>query len=295
MAALLTMGVQTLSAQGVYNFSAKDDAGNDVPPRTLISGDLTMQVAPQQGGKILSLKYKDQELISQLTRPEAFGSTFWTSPQKEWNWPPVPQFDKMPYEVDDADGRLILTGQVSERLGFRIRKEFVADTKNGDILVTYTIINETDQPKKVAPWEITRVPNDGGLIFFDAPLAGITPAGLMNFEEKYGAVWYTLDETNANRKINADGEGWLAYAYNGLVLLKQFTNLKPSEPAPDEAEIQVYVNRGKAHVELESQGAYTELQPHGQLSWTVRWSVLPFSGKTEPSKALLRQVKKALK
>ena len=295
MAALLTMGVQTLSAQGVYNFSVKDDAGNDVPPRTLISGDLTMQVAPQQGGKILSLKYKDQELISQLTRPEAFGSTFWTSPQKEWNWPPVPQFDKMPYEVDDADGRLILTGQVSERLGFRIRKEFVADTKNGDILVTYTIINETDQPKKVAPWEITRVTNDGGLIFFDAPLAGITPAGLMNFEEKYGAVWYTLDETNANRKINADGEGWLAYAYNGLVLLKQFTNLKPSEPAPDEAEIQVYVNRGKAHVELESQGAYTELQPHGQLSWTVRWSVLPFSGKAEPSKALLRQVKKTLK
>ena len=258
------------------------------------SGDVTMLIAPQQGGKIMSFKYKDQELISQLTRPETFGSTFWTSPQKEWNWPPVPEFDKMPYEVDDADGKLVMTSQVSARLGYRIRKAFVADPKNNDILVTYSILNETDETKSVAPWEITRVPNDGGLVFFKAPLSSVTPAGLMPFVEKYGAVWYTFDEANANRKINADGEGWMAYAYNGLLLLKQFKNLKPTEFAPGEAEIQVYVNRGKNYVELESQGAYSVIPPHGRIDWTVRWTVLPLTVKAEPSKALLRQVKKAL-
>ena len=52
-------------------------------------GDVTMTINPEKGAKIMSLKYQDQEVISQLRWPESFGSTFWTSPQKEWNWPPV--------------------------------------------------------------------------------------------------------------------------------------------------------------------------------------------------------------
>lgn len=65
----------------------------------------------------------------------------------------------------------------------------------------------------MAPWEITRVQNDNGLIFFDADVNKITPAGLMNFKAEYGGVWYQTDVTNANRKVNANGKGWLAY-YN---------------------------------------------------------------------------------
>ncbi|MBR2771956.1 MAG: hypothetical protein IKD78_08100 [Bacteroidales bacterium] len=61
-------------------------------------GDLSMTINGAGGGKILSFKYKDTEVISQSTFPESFGSTFWTSPQKEWNWPPVQEFDKQPYE-----------------------------------------------------------------------------------------------------------------------------------------------------------------------------------------------------
>jgi len=117
----------------------------------------------------------------------------------------------------------------------------------------------------------------------------------MNFKEAYGAAWYQTDETNENRKINADGKGWLAYCANGLLLVKQFEDLDASQPAPDEAEIQVYVNRGKAHIELESQGAYTTLKPQEQLSWTVRWYLQPCSQVSEPSEALMQQVRKLLK
>jgi hypothetical protein len=221
---------------------------------------------------------------------EAFGSTFWTSPQKEWNWPPVPEFDKQPYTLEEKDGHLIMTSGVNGRLGYRIRKDFSADAKDNAIVITYSIINESNQERQVAPWEITRVFNDGGLIFFDAPLDGITPAGLMDFKAEYGAVWYKTDETNENRKINADGKGWLAYANKGLLMIKKFDDLKPNQPAPDEAEVQVYVNRGKAHIELESQGAYTTLKPQEQLNWTVRWYLLPYEGETIPSKQLLKKV-----
>ena len=276
-------------------FQQLDEFRDRQSSRQLTVGDVTMTIYPTKGGKIMSLKYKDQEAISQLTMPEAFGSTFWTSPQKEWNWPPVPEFDKQPYTLEESDGKLIMTSGINAKLGYRIRKVFSTDEKDGAIIVTYSIINESNEARQVAPWEITRVTNDGGLIFFDAPLDGITPAGLMDFKAEYGAVWYKTDETNENRKINADGKGWLAYANKGLLMVKKFDDLKPGQPAPDEAEIQVYVNRGKTYIELESQGTYTTLKPKEELNWTVRWYLVPFEGETVPSKQLLKVVQQITK
>ena len=159
-------------------------------------------------------------------------------------------------------------------------------------IIQYTIINESSETRKVATWEITRVPNEGGLIFFEAPVDSIWPAGLMNFQQAFEAAWYQPDEASENRKVNADGQGWLAYCSNGLLLVKRFEDLNPSQPAPNEAEIQVYVNRGKTYIELESQGAYTTLQPNGQLTWTVRWYLQPCDAEPQPSASLLQQAKK---
>lgn len=261
---------------------------------SLKCGNATMTIDGARGGKILSFKYGDQEAISQLKWPEAFGSTFWTSPQKEWYWPPVPEYDKKPYQVEEANGVLKMTSEVSDKLKYRIIKEFKTDEQHQAIVVTYSIVNESDEVRKVAPWEITRVQNEGGLIFFVAPVEGITPAGLMNFKDAFGAAWYQADETSENRKINADGKGWLAYCCNGLLLVKCFDDLDSSQPAPDEAEIQVYVNRGKTYIELESQGTYTTLQPKEKLSWIVCWYLQPCEGTPTPSEALLQQVRHIL-
>ena len=256
-------------------------------------GDLFMTINAGGGGKILSFKYKDVEVISQSTFPESFGSTFWTSPQKEWSWPPVQEFDKQPYTVEEKGNSLVMTSNVSARLKYKIRKEFSVDAKSNAIVVTYSIINDSGETRKVAPWEITRVPNEG-LIFFDAPTDQITPADLMPFKSEFGISWYQTDEANQNRKINADGKGWLAYLNNGLLMVKKFQDLNASQPAPEEAEIQVYVNRGKSYIELESQGAYTELKAGESLDWTVKWFLTPYEGAA-PSKALLKKVKKLVK
>lgn len=284
----VTIGCGIASAQTT-------DAQSDMKGKYVLkTGETTMMIDAAKGGKILSFKYGDQEIISQLKWPEAFGSTFWTSPQKEWYWPPVPEYDKKPYtveEVNEVNGVLTMTSEVSERLKYRIRKTFATDEKDHAIVITYYIINESNETRKVAPWEITRVTNNGGLIFFDAPADSIWPAGLMNYKEAYGVSWYQTDEANENRKTNADGQGWLAYCSNGLLLVKQFENLAPSQPAPDEAEIQVYVNRGKAHIELESQGAYTTLKPQEQVCWIVRWYLQPYDGEAVPSEALVKKVR----
>lgn len=255
---------------------------------TLRVDDATMTVDPARGGKILSLKYQEQEVLSQSRFPESFGSTFWTSPQKEWNWPPVAEFDKQPYEVVQcADGRLTISSPVSERLGMSVGKDFAIDASNHAFVITYSIRNEGTEARSVAPWEITRVTNTGGLIFF-APTDSIWPAGLMDFQLSDGAAWYETDEAPRNRKVNADGSGWLAYCADGLLLVKKFQDLQPEQPAPGEAEVQVYVNRGKTYIELESQGAYTLLQPGESLSWTVRWYLLPVDKNLSRSELLQR-------
>ena len=290
-----------LTAALLAGLALTASAADDNDQYQLKTGDIAMTIDISRGGKILSLKHQDREVISQSRFPESFGSTFWTSPQKEWNWPPVPEYDKRPYSVvERSDSKLVIRSQVNDRLKFSIGKTFVAE---GDhIAVSYTITNEGDATRSVAPWEITRVPNDDGLIFFDAPVEAITPAGLMDFKAEGGAVWYSTDETNQNRKVNADGHGWLAYLASptggglegALLLIKQFDDLDAQSPAPGEAEIQVYVNRGKTYIELESQGAYTALAPGASLTWTVRWMLMPVKAGTKHAK-LLKTVKKALK
>ena len=254
-----------------------------------IQSDKVSMTVSTDGGKILSFKYGDAEVISQTTFPNSFGSTFWTSPQKEWNWPPVPEFDRMPYQVTTGKS-LVMTSEVSGRLKYQVRKEFTVDPANNAIVVNYAIINKSDETRQVAPWEITRVPNGDGIIFFDAPVETITPAGLMDFKSAFGLSWYKTDEAPQNRKINADGKGWLAFSANGLLLIKKFQDLKPSQPAPEEAEIQVYVNQRKSFIELESQGVNTTLKPGESLTWSVRWYLLPCEKTAQPSETLKKQV-----
>ena len=285
--AALSLGSAALSAQTV---NAVEEGKYDIKV-----GDITMTVNAAQGGKIVSYRLGDKEVLSQTRFPNSFGSTFWTSPQSEWNWPPVAEYDRKPFAAEVKDDVLVLTGEKSERFGYRVRKEFKADAKNNSIAITYTIVNESGETRKVAPWEISRVPN-GGILFFDAKEA--TPANNMkgmNFVFEQKAAWFTLDEDKENRKINADGKGWLAFSDNGLLFVKKFQDLKAGEEAPAEAEIQIYANPGKTFVEIEEQGAYTTLAAGEELDWTVTWYLVAHDLKNEPSKALLKLAQKIVK
>ena len=267
--------------------------------------NVTMTVSAGEGGKIMSYKLGDKEMLSQSRMPNQYGSTFWTSPQKEWNWPPVTEFDRAAYNDEshlckrtfgDENPSLFLTSQIGSKLPFQILKQYAPEPKGRFIRVSYTIINKGDEARKVAPWEISRVvADDEGVIFFDAPVEGITPAGLIPFKGEAGASWYSFESAPQNRKINSDGKGWLAYAANGMLMIKKFDDLSLSQPAPDEAEIQVYVNQGKTYIELESQGEYRTLAPGHGLTWNVDWYLIPLKDKAVPSSKLLKLVRKTIK
>jgi len=285
--AALISGSIMLSAQ---NVSKLDNGKYDVSV-----GDVHMTVDAAHGGKILSFRLVDNEILSQTRFPNSFGSTFWTSPQSEWNWPPVPEYDSKAFAAEIKENSLILTGEKSNRFGYRIRKQFTPDPSDNSIAITYTIVNESGETRKVAPWEITRVTNSG-IVFFEAD--EVTPANNMEtlpFTFEKGAAWYVLDGDRSHRKINADGTGWLAFSDYGLLFVKKFQDLDKTQPAPAEAEIQIYANPGKSFVEIEEQGAYTTLNPGEEVDWTVRWYLIPQPRPDVPSKSLLNKALKLIK
>ena len=261
-------------------------------------GDVTLTVDAAHGGKILSFKLGEQEVIAQnpaaapqpapaegqpprrrFFNPNSYGSTFWTSPQKEWNWPPVPEYDSLPYTAEIKDGpvkvvdvaipALFLTGQVS-KYGYRVCKTITVDPSDLAFVITYSIVNESGEVRKVAPWQITRVPN-GGILEFDAKPEGVTPADLMKVSFDDNKATLEVDVANENRKINVDGKGWLNFRDHGLVLTQRFPDIAQEAAAPGEAEIQVYIDARKSFVEIEAQGPYKELAPGEKLDWAVRW------------------------
>ena len=243
----------------------------------LKAGPVTMVIDAANGARIMSLKYDTVEVISQNPAPNMYGSTFWTSPQKEWNWPPVREHDMGRYTVEQKDGKIIMTSQVPERIPLRFRKTFEVDKKKKAFVITYTITNEGKEDRRVAPWEVTRVPGKG-TVSFEAPVDSVWPAGLMDFKQiarKKGkpVASFEIDSKEQQRKTNANGTGWLTYTCNGLVLKKEFPDLKAGQAAPGEDEIQLYVHQGALYCELEEQGAYTLLHPGESLDWTVKWTL----------------------
>lgn len=259
-----------LACMGTLSVSAQTAEKAPAENYELSVGHLSMCIDAANGARITSFKYDGQEVLSQVDQPNMYGSTFWTSPQKDWNWPPVKEHDLMKYSVEKQGDKLIMTSQVPANFPLRVTKEFATDAQEECMVVTYSIRNEGMSAVKVAPWEITRVPAEG-LISFEANAEEVWPKGVMNFQQKENLACYEIDQADQNRKVNANGTGWLRYEHDGLVLTKRFMDLKPGEPAPGEDEIQVYVHNGKVYVELESQGKYTRLHPAASLQWTVKW------------------------
>ena len=146
LAAAAVFSATALSAQSVQKL--------DEEKYSVTNGDVTLVVDAAHGAKILSFKLGEQEVIAQkpeppaatdgapaprmrFVNPNSYGSTFWTSPQAEWNWPPVPEYDSKPYEAEATADAIVLTGQVS-KYGYRVRKAISADPADGGFVITYT-------------------------------------------------------------------------------------------------------------------------------------------------------------
>jgi hypothetical protein len=259
-----------------------------------------LQVDAQTGGRITSLRLGETELLTDSSvHAQNYGSSFWTSPQSQWGWPPYPVLDVQPYRASLGDEALQLYSPDDPLSGFRAGKKFTLAEADSAFVITYTLTNVSDSTRRVAPWEVTRVPA-GGLTFFAAgtgqPLPQSNLAGI--HRDANDIVWFAYDTAriHSHQKLFMNGQGWLAHVHRQVLFIKRFADIPPGQTAPGQEEIEVYANKERTYVELENQGAYVSLAPQDSLTWTVKWyvRVLPEDIPAVPGDALVNRVRQVL-
>ncbi|MBN2577176.1 MAG: DUF4380 domain-containing protein [Deltaproteobacteria bacterium] len=244
---------------------------------TFTFGDTTFAVDAAKAGRIAVFALAGQNILCAAKNSEDnnWGSTFWPSPQSDWNWPPPAEIDPGPYRAEMQGASLLVESPPAPGLGLAVSKRFSVDAAKAVVTIEYGIANQGKAPRKVAPWEISRVAS-GGLTFFPMgegrPWKG--PQELLSLRLQDGVAWLASETRAAStdQKVFADGrEGWIAHVAGDLILVKAFADTTPPQAAPGEAEIELYTDPGRTYVEVENQGAYMSLQPGAALAWPVRW------------------------
>ncbi len=241
-------------------------------------GEVELTVDPSIGGRITSFSLSGENILTgpevvaggSGSDPNMYGSTFWTSPQSAWGWPPEHAIDAAPHRAEVADGALQLASEAGAATGYAVRKRFWTEAERELIAIEYTLENQS-ATLPAAPWEISRVPKEG-FVFFAASAPALPQSNLPStFRD--GVAWVDVAlAPPADSKLFQDGsEGWLAYVYRDLVLIKTFADTSADDVAPSEAEIEVFVSGLYEYIEIEQQGRYAMPPDGADTSWRVNW------------------------
>ena len=258
--------------------SAKTNFGDSTLEKIfeLKAANFIMKIS-SNGGRIISYKYGGEEILTQASEHENYGSTLWTAPQSDWGWPPFDVLDNQEYQVEQKGDLLKMTSKPDSKSGFQMIKTWKAIGKQS-IRIEYQIKNISGKPKSVGAWDVTRIPC-GGLAFFPDGGAGKVPESSLKADlQQNGINWIWIDKkpiTDHLKLFSTAKEGWLAYALNGLLFIKQFPDTKPENYSPKQGEVEIYINKEKSYTELENHGAYVTLN-HGELlNYKENWFLIP--------------------
>jgi hypothetical protein len=263
-------------------------------PKSLESGELRLTYQPELAGRVLEFSWAGQNVLStSAENPINFGSTYWTSPQATWGWPPIVEIDSAPF--DETSGRC--SGPAG-RLGatlVRLHKTFRVSSAGNSFDLIYELENVGSASVSVAGWEISRV-LPGGITFFptgDFALTPIAPHADLVLG-KVGSLSYFDHrdfEPGLCRKVHADGrEGFLAHVDRTrpvpLLFLKTFLDSAPLDQAPGEGEVEIFANDDGAYVEVEVQGRCVRLEPGQTNRLVVRWTLQTLDPRLAEAAAL---------
>lgn len=243
----------------------------------LRGADWSAEIDPRLGARLCAFSLEGRNI---LTGPEIdaanFGSTFWTSPQSDWGWPPIPEIDHRPYTVVESESGLVCCGSLASKLGVIVTKRFKVLGKRNALSIEYEISNQTSETLRLAPWEISRV--RGGLTLFATGEARYPKPDVndLRVEDAGGITWFKYDRSRitADQKLFAHtARGWLAHIDGEHALIKEFEPIAADRQAPGEAVVELFASGERDYVEIEEQGAYSKIGPWKASNWQVVWRI----------------------
>ena len=235
------------------------------------------RVDPSVGGRITGFSSSGHEVLCGLEDLGDWingGSTFWTSPQAAWGWPPEATLDRGLYaaELDSHSQTLQLRSSPFRVAGseLRVTKRFSPELERDGVLIEYEVENH-GPPITLAGWELSRVAATGVSFFAGGNTRALGGLPLPEITASEALIWMPHDRQTREAKLGADAnEGFVAYASKSLLFVKTFERIAPESVAPDEAEIELYV-KPQRYVEIEQQSAVCQLQAGERLKYRLRW------------------------
>lgn len=255
----------------------------------------------RDGGKIISFKLDEQEMLTQKNVHGMYGSTLWPDPQSSWNWPPPQVLDENAYDGGIKGDSISLISGRDEKNGWQFEKVFSADAKDSSIKICYRIINISDAAKSVGPWEITRVPYSGLSFFRGGEPAGLPASDLNTIIIGNGIVWYAPDNIpfpGGKKFFATEKGGWLAYVYKNILLVKKFPIINLKYLAKGQGAIEIYSQGDMTYTEIENHGENKSLAPGESMEYNVRWYLRKLPPGIEPvpqNDRLVLEVEKIIK
>jgi hypothetical protein len=253
-------------------------------------GPTEVEFLPAEGGRLSGLRHNGVDLVLPPGRVPGFhGDTFWPSPQARFDWPPPPVLDAEPYEVVlESDRGLTLRSAPDADFGFQVEKHF--ELAADSLAIEFTLTNIWPHPQAVAPWQVTRAPREGVLVW--APGEPFADADRMRKQQEDPGCWFVhrdstvafeglavgrdhasiaVPEVSTTSKLFTDAHGWLAHAHRATLVVRTFPDLTNAQAAPRQGEVEMYFNPERDYIELENQGAYVTLAPGQSLTYPVEW------------------------
>ena len=228
------------------------------------------------GGRIVEFSRDGWNAIATASdSPLAYGTSFWPSPQSDWDWPPPPEIDRLPWQAKPgSSGDFARRAQRTRRSASRRRcaspscppARASASTTRSKIAArprAGSLPGKTRGSARAASPSTRR----GAPRFHRSTLE----PSLVD-----GVAWLLHDPKTMteNRKSFADGaEGFLAHVENGHLFVAAWNDVPREQQAPGEAEVELYVDKTGRFVEIEAQGPFEELAPGASLVWTVFFSL----------------------
>jgi hypothetical protein len=286
----------------------------------LRTGDISLGVTPQIGGRILSLTYHGEELlfVQEEHKGEVFdfshvddlvlekerlgfrfwgGDKTWVAPQSAW-WSKIPplELDAGQYSVHAIDHGLEMISPVCHETGLQIIRRIELN-EDQSIVLTETFRNTTRQEIQRGIWNVTQV-----LRPFDVYL----PAKKENIRayEDEGLI------EEANKKISAQ-EDWVKiqcndqtwFKFGGIVdkgivialrrksenatlaFVRQFS-IDPLATYAHDAIAEVYNSPSHEYLEIEVHAPFIKLEKGQETSHRQTWNVFQYKGEASPFYAM---------
>ena len=275
------------------------------PGFRLTFGDISLGVVPMIGGRILSLKFRGEELFFVSKELEGYrpdlsgekdlralkrrcgfhfwgGDKTWVAPEKDW-WERMPplDLDSGPYACEQAGDGLDLTSPVCRETGLQITRR-IRLSDDGTISLQEEFLNTTKTLLRKGIWNVTQV-----LRTFDVWL----PARVSDIRS------YHIEDPTlpAHNIVPVEKEGWsclpcranICYKLganvregravlvkdtpSGRIIFERTFPIMPSAPYAHGSVVEVFNSFGYDYCELEIHSPLFDIQPGQRVSFQQEW------------------------